>query len=139
MSIAFGCRRVRYAFAAATAATVLSFAGGAEARDLGQWRDASPTRQWFESLRMPDTPSTSCCGAADGYWADDFELKDGQYVAIVTDTRADEPLERAHIPPGTRFVIPEGKVTFAPDNPTGHGWLFVMSGVVFCYLPPSGV
>lgn len=135
MAVAFGRLRVRCALAAA----MLLAAGGTQAHDRGQWGEQSPTRQWFESLRMPDTPSASCCGAADGYWADDFELKDGQYVAIITDTRPDGPLERPHIPPGTRFVIPEGRVTFAPDNPTGHGWLFVNAGTVFCYLPPSGV
>ncbi|HXD46397.1 MAG TPA: hypothetical protein VN655_14815 [Pseudolabrys sp.] len=135
MSVASGLLLARCALAAAMLVCTVA----AQARDLGQWGEQSPTRQWFESLRMPDTPSASCCGAADGYWADDFELKDGEYIAIVTDTRPDGPLERTHIAPGTRFVIPEGRVTFTPDNPTGHGWIFVTSGTVFCYLPPSGV
>lgn len=95
--------------------------------------------RWFESLMMPDHPVASCCGAADAYWADDFEMKDGRYVAIVTDTRPDGPLQRAHIAPGSRFVIPDNKITSSPTNPTGHGWIFVMAGIVFCYLPPAGV
>lgn len=129
------------AAAAAALVTVLSLATTtAAARDRGQWGDReSPTRQWFESLRMPEQPSASCCGAADGYWADEFEAKDGHYIAIVTDTRPDGPLARTHIPPGTRFVVPHSKITRTPDNPTGHGWIFVVSGIVFCYLPPTGI
>ena len=112
----------------------------AHARDLGQWgAEETAMRQWFRGLMMPDHPMASCCGAADAYWADDFEMHDGQYVAIITDTRADAPLQRAHIAPGTRFVIPNEKITTSTTNPTGHGWIFVMAGNVFCYLPPSGV
>jgi len=131
--------RGRFATAAGIFGLVL-LGGAANARDLGQWANReSPTRHWFESLRVPDQPSASCCGAADAYWADDFEVKNGEYVAIVTDTRPDGPLERAHIAPGTRFVVPGNRITRTPDNPTGHGWIFVLSGIVFCYLPPSGV
>jgi hypothetical protein len=118
----------------------LAFAELADARDLGQWGEQqSPIREWFESLRMPDHPLASCCGAADAYWADDFEVSNGKYVAIVTDTRTDGPLHRAHIAPGTRFVIPAAKITMSRDNPTGHGWIFVMAGIVYCYLPPTAV
>jgi hypothetical protein len=134
---------VRRCIAAGTTSLVVVFATlvtFANARDLGQWASQnSAMREWFESLMMPDQPTTSCCGAADAYWADDFEMKDGRYVAIVTDTRPDEPLQRAHIAPGTRFVIPDNKITLSPTNPTGHGWVFVMAGIVFCYLPPAGV
>lgn len=131
-------RRLAIAFVGVTA--VLSLATFASARDQGQWGDrASDMSRWFESLKMPDHPAASCCGAADAYWADDFEMKDGQYVAIVTDTRADAPLQRAHIMPGSRFLIPAHKITTPPSNPTGHGWIFVMAGIVYCYLPPAGV
>jgi len=112
----------------------------ADARDFGQWGNQDPAiRDWFHSLMMPDHPMAPCCGAADAYWADSFEVKDNQYVAIVTDTRPDGPLHRQHIEPGTRFLIPNNKITSGKENPTGHGWVFVLAGIVYCYLPPGGV
>jgi hypothetical protein len=112
----------------------------ANARDLGQWGGQdSAIRDWFHSLMMPDHPMASCCGSADAYWADSFEVKGNQYVAIVTDMRPDGPLHRQHIEPGTRFLIPNNKITSGKENPTGHGWIFVLAGIVYCYLPPGGV
>jgi hypothetical protein len=87
---------------------------------------------------MPDT-GTSCCGEADAYWADSFEVdkKTGNWVAIITDTRPDEERKRKHIPPGTRIVVPKWKLygqsdpdnptvrKFNPGNPTGHGIIFI--------------
>jgi len=134
-------KSARHLLVAATGLWIaVALASIAQARDLGQWGgQASSVRKWFENLMMPDHPLASCCGAADGYWADEFEMKNGRYVAIVTDTRRDGPLQRAHVAPGTRFVVPNSKVTTSPNNPTGHGWIFVMAGVVYCYLPPAGV
>ena len=113
----------------------------ANARDLGQWGDQDPaTRKWFNSLMIPGVPTTSCCGKADAYWADSFESKDGQYVAIITDPRPDSPLGRAHIEPGTRILIPNSSINWGQGkNPTGHGWVFILDNIVFCYLPPEGI
>ncbi len=103
---------------------------------LAQWGNQDPVvRKWFKSLRMPDHPTTSCCGA-DAYWADDFETKGNQYIAIVTDTRPDGPLRRLHIEPGTRIPIPNYRIKPDQENPTGHGWVFIFHNMVFCYLPP---
>ena len=113
----------------------------APARDLGQWDGVDPLhRQWFNGLMQPDRPNLSCCGEADGYWADSYEVKGDQYVAIITDTRDDKPLGRAqHIEAGTRVAVPNSKIKWGSGNPTGHGIIFIgIGGDVFCYLPPGG-
>jgi hypothetical protein len=110
----------------------------APARDLGQWEGVDPfTRQWFNGLMQPDNPNLSCCGLADAYWADSYEVKGDQYVAIITDTRDDIKLGRAqHIEAGTRVTVPNHKIKW---DPTGHGIIFIgIGGDVFCYLPPGG-
>lgn len=95
---------------------------------------------WYEHLMQPDNPVASCCGEADSYWVDGFEQDKGQYVAIVTDDRPDEPMKRRHVEIGTRIVIPNNKIKWNEGNPTGHGVLFMSrSDYVFCYVPPGGV
>jgi hypothetical protein len=110
------------------------------ARDVGQWQDNDTTR-WFQSLKMPDSPDVSCCGEADAYHADAYEVtKDGEYVAIITDTRDDKPLHRVHIDVGTKIIVPKYKIKWDQGNPTGHGIIFLNSSQhVYCYLPPGGV
>ncbi len=92
---------------------------------------------------MPDNPGMSCCGEADAYWADSFEVsKDGEYVAIITDPRPDEPLKRPHKDIGTRVVVPNPKLVDATkqQNPTGHGIIFLSNNnIVYCYVAPGGV
>ena len=117
-------------------------ASAAAARDLGQWQDQSPSeRGWFQRLMQPDHPNLSCCGQADAYWADSYEVDGDQYVAIITDDRADEPLGRSHREPGTKIVVPNSKIKWDEGNPTGHGIIFLEPGgwQVYCYLPPEGV
>jgi hypothetical protein len=76
----------------------------APARDLGQWDGLDPLhRKWFDELMRPDVPDFRCCGLADAYWADSYEVKGDQYVAIITDTRDDTPLACRHIENGKRF------------------------------------
>jgi hypothetical protein len=112
----------------------------APARDLGQWDDIDPlVRKWFRELKQPDNPSRSCCGESDAYWADNYEVKGGQYIAIVTDERDDKPLRRPHIENGKRFVVPNSKIKWDSGNPTGHGIIFIGVGLeIHCYLPPGG-
>jgi hypothetical protein len=114
----------------------------AHGRDNGQW-DAvdADVRRWFQQAIQPDTYA-SCCGEADAYYADSFEVEDGQYVAIITDERYVQG--RPPVPVGTRVKVPNNKL---PDptvqkvpNPTGHGIIFMNSNqMVFCYFPPGGV
>jgi len=57
----------------------------AAARDLGQWEgQPGSVRQWFQRLMQPDNPYQSCCGEADAFEADNFEIAGDQYVAIIT-------------------------------------------------------
>jgi hypothetical protein len=113
----------------------------AAARDLGQWQEHSPeTRSWFQKLMQPDSPLASCCGEADAYWSDSFEVDDSRYVAIITDDRPDGPLGRPHREVGERILIPNHKIKWDEGNPTGHGIIFIgRGGQVYCYLPPGGV
>lgn len=60
--------------------------GVADARDLGQWGAGDPQiREWYQALMQPDNPAASCCGEADAYWADSFEVDGDKYVAIITE------------------------------------------------------
>lgn len=114
----------------------------AHARDVGQWNEGDQTiKQWYQTLTMPDNPTASCCGEADAYWADSYEAsKDGEYIAIITDDRPNEPLKRTPVEVGTRIIIPKYKIKWNQGNPTGHGIVFLSSsGSVYCYVPPGGV
>jgi hypothetical protein len=112
----------------------------APARDLGQWDGVDPLhRQWFKGLMRPDRPLEPCCGLTDAYWADSYEVRGDEYVAIITDTRDDKSLGRSHIDNGTRFAVPNTKIKWDHGNPTGHGIIFIgYRGEVDCYLPPGG-
>ena len=112
----------------------------APARDSGQW-EATPehVRNWYRGLKQPDHPRVSCCGEADAYWADSFEVDADNYVAIITDERDDAPLGRPHVAPGTRIVVPNHKLKYDAGNPTGHGVIFLSTTRhVYCYVAPGG-
>jgi hypothetical protein len=104
------------------------------ARPSPQWADEPlPVRQWFQSLMQPDNPNLSCCGEADAFEADDFEIEGDHYVAIITNGKG-------VIPSGTRIAVPNHKMKWDRGNPTGHGIIFIGSqGQVYCYVTPSGV
>jgi hypothetical protein len=90
------------------AAVLVLFISAASARDLGQWEGADTlTREWFNGLMRPDEPHMRCCGLADSYWADSYEVNGDRYVAIITDARDDMPLGRPHIENGKRFAVPQ--------------------------------
>ena len=98
----------------------------AGARDLGQWENHDPAvRAWFQALMQPDNPGRSCCGEGDAYWADEVHYANGQVIAVITDTRDDEPLGRMHEEPGTEYVVPPEKITRRDGNPTGHVLIFL--------------
>jgi hypothetical protein len=117
----------------------------AHARDLGQWDKADPElKAWYESLRQPDNPAVSCCGEADAYYADSYEMTAaGEYIAIITDERTVEG--RVPRAAGTKIVIPKHKLKFDQGNPTGHGIVFLApwsdpaDPTVWCFLAPGGV
>jgi len=106
----------------------------ANARDSEQWNDRPAfVRQWFQSLMQPDHPHISCCGEADAYEADTFEIDGDHYVAVITDGKG-------VLPPGMRIDIPNQKMKWDEGNPTGHGIVFIgTKGEVYCYVTPGGV
>jgi hypothetical protein len=112
----------------------------AAARDNGQWVDSPPNiRQWFQSLMQPDNPSVSCCGEADAFEADTFEVEGDHYIAVITDGKG-------VIPNGTRVAVPNRKLKWDAGNPTGHGIIFLRpetvqpnEWTVYCYVAPGGV
>ena len=112
---------------------MLALGAPAAARDNGQWGN-SPThiRQWFQSLMQPDNPALSCCGEADAFEADNFEVDGDHYVAVITDGKG-------VIPNGTRISVPNSKMKWDKGNPTGHGIIFIgAGGTLYCYVAPGG-
>jgi hypothetical protein len=109
-------------------------AGPAPARDNVQWEGTDPAlRQWFQSLRQPDHPRLSCCGEADAFEADSFEIEGDHYVAVITDGKG-------IIPYGTKITVPNGKMKWDAGNPSGHGIIFIGNqGQVYCYVTPGGI
>jgi hypothetical protein len=116
------------------AVAVLAMLLPAAARDNGQWGDQpANVRSWFQELKQPDNPTMSCCGEADAFEADNFEIAGDHYVAIITDGRGE-------IPNGTRIPVPNSKMKWDRGNPTGHGIIFISAaGAIYCYVAPSGV
>ena len=104
------------------------------ARDNGQWTSSpANVRQWFQQLMQPDNPRVSCCGEADAFEADNFEIEGDHYIAIITDGRG-------VIANGTRIPVPNRKMKWDKGNPTGHGIIFISTtGDVYCYVTPGGV
>lgn len=121
-------------------AIVIFFARPAYPRDAGQWTATdADVAKWFRELKQPDNTFQSCCGVADAYYADSFEVTGDQYIAIITDERDDGPLSRPHIDVGTRIVVPNHKLKYDAGNPTGHGVIFIGTNWnVFCYVTPGG-
>jgi hypothetical protein len=106
----------------------------ANAGDDGQWADMPENvRQWFQSLKQPDHPRQSCCGEADAFEADSFEIEGDHYVAIITNGKG-------VIRDGTRIPVPNQKMKWDAGNPTGHGIIFIgPQQQVYCYITPSGL
>ena len=113
---------------------LLLVAAPATARDNGQWTSSpANVRQWFQQLMQPDNPRVSCCGEADAFEADRFEVEGDHYVAIITDGKG-------VIPNGTKIPVPNKKMKWDEGNPTGHGIIFISTtGDVYCYVTPGGV
>src|ERR1700751_5860779 len=103
------------------------------ARNSGQWADEPANiREWFRTLMQPENPYMSCCGEADAFEADSFEVEGDHYVAIITDGHG-------VIPNGTHIAVPNKKMKWDKGNPTGHGIIFIGSnGTLYCYVNPGG-
>jgi hypothetical protein len=121
------------------AASLLFLTFPAIARDSGQWENGDPAvRGWYQSLMRPDAPTSSCCGEADAYWADEIHVRDGKTYATITDDRPD--VHRPHIDVGTVIEVPNDKLKWDESNPTGHTVIFLSaSRYVFCFVQGSGI
>jgi len=119
-------------FLAAIGALLIT--ANAFARDGPQWDGQdSRIKEWFEHLKQPDHPRLSCCGEADAYEADKFEVEGDHYIAIITGHRA-----VTDIPVGSRIPVPNQKMKFDAGNPTGHGIIFIgKRREVYCYVTPA--
>jgi hypothetical protein len=106
----------------------------AAARDNGQWSDSpAAIHQWFQSLMQPHNPAISCCGEADAFDADTFEVEGDHYIAVITDGKG-------ALSNGTRIPVPNQKMKWDAGNPTGHGIVFIGTNrQVYCYVAPGGV
>lgn len=109
--------------------------------DSGQWENVDPaTREWFQTLMMPDAPKTSCCGEADAYWCDAITVRYGHTFCRITDDRVDGPLKRSHIDVGTEIEIPDHKLKWDRGNPTGHSIVFMSAQrFVYCFVQGTGI
>ena len=95
---------------------------------------------WYHGLMRPDAPSSSCCGLADAYWADEIHVRDGKTFATITDDREDAPLGRPHVPVGTVIEVPDEKLKWDRANPTGHAIIFLsVQGFVWCFVQGAGI
>jgi hypothetical protein len=127
-------RRGREMHLVAVVLLLLFGASPAASRDNGQWlNQPAALRQWFQKLMQPDNPVMSCCGEADAFEADSFEVHGDRYVAIITNGKG-------MIPEGTKIPVPNNKMKWDEGNPTGHGIIFIgNAGQVYCYVTPGGV
>jgi hypothetical protein len=128
--------------------------------DVGQWEGTDPEiKRWYQAIMQPDNPAVSCCGEADSYECDDFGTEtdpntNKQYnYCKITDDRPDEPRKRKHWDIGEKFIIPDNKMKWGPNdpqkvelnipridrNPTGHNIVFLSrGGYVYCFVLSSG-
>lgn len=125
------------------------------AKDSSQWAQATPERrEFFRKAWRPDYgPTSSCCGEADAYEADEYEFIVGELYAIITE--GDSPMCwtdedggqvcKPKIATGTKILVPLNKVLLPPPteprNTTGHGiiWIAGNGKDVFCYALPGGM
>jgi hypothetical protein len=95
---------------------------------------------WYAGLMQPDNPNLSCCGKADAYWCDGINVEAGKTFCTITDDRPDAPLNRPHIPVGTKIEIPDHKLKWDRGNPTGHAVVFVTRSLyVYCFVQSTGI
>lgn len=93
----------------------------AYARPNQKWADVSIERQlFFGAAKMPDSPRQSCCGEADAYEADDYEVDaDGGLVAILTCNEPDviDGIDGRGHQRGHCSI--QGELTYETDNGEG--------------------
>lgn len=121
------------------ATSPLALSATSNAKEGGDWSQVDPeVRAWVQQVHRPDLydgHTSSCCGEADMYEADQGEVgPDGKNYAIITNNRGNP------LPVGTKLLIPSDKIQNKEGNPTGHVIVFADgTGHVFCFIPNGGV
>ena len=97
----------------------------------------TPFAEWMMSLKRPDNPMSSCCGAADQYWVKDYIPSEQQDMAFsATVLRRDGKSE-------LMVEVPRAVVVWDRVNPTGRGVIFIQfleSEIkVLCFVPGPDV
>lgn len=101
-------------------------------------------QEWVANTKQPDMRQVSCCGEADAFITDDYEVDaDGNLWAIVTEDYPARPgYEEMPILKGYRILIPPHKMNIPRldgGNPSGHSVTFLNSSrMVYCYFGPTG-
>lgn len=112
-------------------------------------------KKWIEEVKTPVLVDGEivisggrCCGEADAFVTDAFEVENGETYAIITrpyparskDDGDGGSVDWPAFPDGTRIHIPKDKMNPAylqGGNPTGHGVVFMdPQSRVFCYFTP---
>src|SRR5713226_7683710 len=119
----------------------LLIAANAFARDGSQWDGQdSRIKEWFEHLKQPDHPRLSCCGEAEAYEADSYEVEGITTSQSSPDIAPSRTSPGSHIPAARPLqVAPD--LSGGPDlsaKPTdGRQWVpTAASGD--CGHPPGG-
>lgn len=109
----------------------------AVALPLAAHEAGTPWAEWFMSLHQPDNPLASCCGPADQFYADRYDVDPATGGFTVKIDGFDEPV---HVPPE--------KVNWNDVNPTGRGVIFMSTSwaegartgaLVYCFVPGIGM
>ena len=124
-------------------AIVLLMAGLSPVMAFDRGQNSDPAiKEWFQNLKQPDSPVSSCCGEADGYWCEQLHTRDGKNYCNITDDRVIPG--RTPAPLGLEIEIPTNKMMDGHQsngNPIGHSIVFLSSGLsyVYCFILDSGI
>ena len=99
--------------------------------NFGQW--GLSRSRCASGLMQPDNPFLSCCGEADAYWVDNFEVDEAAMWPSSPTSVPDGPLGRMHREVGETVLVPNSEVKWDDGNPTGHGIIsMATAGEVYC-------
>lgn len=106
-------------------------------------------QEWLSNTKQPDNRMVSCCGEADAFITDNYEVdKDGNLWAIITEDypvpQVNPGYNKLEFKKGDKIHIPNNKINIPRldgGNPSGHSITFInpYNGQVYCYFGPTGV
>jgi hypothetical protein len=95
--------------------------------------------EWFNSLRVPDNPLSSCCGPGDQFYMREYHVSDKRGLAFEGEIDG-----AVHGMADFHVEVPLEKVEWDRVNPTGRGVIFMgktewgFSPYVICFVPSGG-